>query len=279
MLSRLTPWIVHAKGRELCEIFLSVENSPGRLVEALRVLAKHHVNILHISGHALPEWERAPVLLFVDVTGRRHVLEELKEELEAVTGAPVRYQLASVEGLMMDELTLPLCALPGVRSIVVGEDDLASMLRGIYERMADVGRAFIFNLAYFGGRSTAEYLAGRLDLAGEELIRECLKVYQATGLGRVELVSYNPEEPRAILRMHDSIECKAFRGQGRPASHYIRGHLSGLLSRLLDEELLAVEVKCVAAGDAYCEFEVIRAPSSASQGRAGSRDQPAGETS
>ena len=39
-----------------------------------------------------------------------------------------------------------------------------------------------------------------------------------------------------------------------PLSHFVRGHLSGFLSGLLNAKVRAVERRCIAAGDPYCEF-------------------------
>lgn len=258
MFQRLVPWMIYAKGREVCEFCLTVENTPGKLKEALEVFARYGINILHISGHAMPEWDRAPIFLFVDVTNKKHYLERIREELELITKGTVRYKLASIKGFMIDEFAFPLCTFPDLRSIVILENDFISMLKGIYERLGDVGKALFFNIACFGGAAMAEYLLKRLKLKGEELIREALKIYQASGWGKMELVSYKPEEPFIVLRLYDSIECKAFVGQKEPASHYIRGHLSGLLSRLMESNMLAIEVKCIAIGDPYCQFNVRR---------------------
>ena len=259
MFQRLIPWMVYVKGRDVCEFYLTVENAPGKLKEALEVFAKYKINILHISGHTMLDWSRAPVFLFVDITDKVDHLEQIKKELESVTSSPVYYKLANVKGFMIDEFTFPLCTLPGLRSIIILENDFVGMLKGIYERMGDMGRMLFFNIAYFGGASMAEYLLKRFELRGEELVREVLKIYQASGLGKMELVSYDLERPFIVLRLYDSIECKAFKGQREPASHYVRGHVSGLLSRLLERELLATEVRCIALGDSFCQFNVRQA--------------------
>ena len=258
MFQRLLPWMVYAKDRDICEFYLTVDNTPGKLKEALEIFTKHGINILHISGHAMPDWSKAPVFLFVDITNKRKLLERIKKKLESVTKGPVHYKLAFVKGFMIDEFTFPLCTLPGLRSIIILENDFIGMLKGIYEKMGDVGKALFFNIAYFGGISMAKYLLKRLELRGEELIKEVLKIYQASGMGKMELVSYEPNEPYIVLRLYDSIECKAFIGQKKPASHYVRGHLSGLLSKLTGKNLLATEVRCIAMSDPYCQFNVKR---------------------
>ena len=72
----------------------------------------------------------------------------------------------------------------------------------------------------------------------------------------MKLVRYNPYSMKIVLRLYDSIECKIFRGSGRPVSQFIRGHISGLLTKILGKDVRAVETKCIAKGDLYCEFSV-----------------------
>ena len=109
-----------------------------------------------------------------------------------------------------------------------------------------------------GGKFLAEYLSEKLGLRGKELLVEVLKAYQASGWGRVELVRCDLHAANIVLRLYDSFECKVFRDIGRPASQFIRGHLSGLLSGLLGAEVRAIETKCIAKGDPYCEFYTER---------------------
>jgi len=59
---------------------------------------------------------------------------------------------------------------------------------------------------------------------------------------------------RIVLRLYDSFECEAFRCSDRPASQFIRGHISGLISALLNSNIRVIETKCIAKGDDFCEF-------------------------
>ncbi|RLE76924.1 MAG: hypothetical protein DRJ56_03425 [Thermoprotei archaeon] len=256
VFERCVPWMVCAEGRDIVEFYFTVPNRPGQLRKALDVFARHGINILSVSAYALPEWERGVVFVFADFTGLGVNAEDVRRELEAVTGSDVHVKEPPVRGFMMDEFAFPLYAFPGARSLIMLEKDFQEMVRGFYEKIEEAAAVLLYHLAYSGGRFLAEYLSEKLGLRGRELLVEVLKVYQATGWGRVELVEYDPHAAKIVLRLYDSIECKALEGLGRPASQFIRGHLSGLLSGLLKTDVRAVETKCVAKGDPYCEFYV-----------------------
>ncbi len=254
VFERYIPWMVYARDRDILEFYFTVPNRPGQLKRALEVIAKYNINILNISAHSLPEWERTPVFLFADLTGLDVDIGRVRRELEAVTGSRVYAKKPPVKGFMLDEFAFPIYVLPGVRSVMVLEPDFQEMIRGIYEKLGGVAAVFLYHLAYSGGKFLAKYLSERLGLKGKELLIEILKVYQASGWGRVELVTYDLRSMNIVMRLYDSIECKVFRGSGRPASQFIRGHLSGLISELLGTDLRVMERKCIAKGDPYCEF-------------------------
>jgi len=254
VFKRYVPCMIHAKDRDIQEFYFTVPNQPGQLKKALDVFAKYCVNILNISAHSMPDWERTLVFLFADFTGLDVDAEHVREELEHVTGDKAYVKQAPVRGFMLDEFAFPLYVLPGVRSFVLLEHDFQGMIKGLYERLGETAAVFLYHLAYSGGKTLAEYISEKLGLEGRELLIEVLKVYQASGWGRIELLEYDPYDVCVTLRLYDSVECKAFKGSGKPASQFIRGHLSGFLSGLLKTEVRVMELKCIAKGDPYCEF-------------------------
>ncbi len=248
--------MMYAKDRDIVEFYFTVPNKPGQLKKALEILAKYGINILSINAYSLPDWERAPVFIFADYTGIDIDFKSIKSELRLVTGSEVHIRKPSTRGFMMDELAFPLYVFPGVRSLIMLERDFQEMIKGLYEKLSETAAVFLYHLAYSGGKFLAEYLSKKLNLRGKDLLVETLKVYQAGGWGRVKLVRYNPYSMEIVLRLYNSIECKIFRGSGRPASQFIRGHISGLLTKILGKDVRAVETKCIAKGDLYCEFSV-----------------------
>ena len=258
VFERYVPWMIYAENRDIVEFYFTVPNRPGQLKRALEVFARYRVNILNLSAHALPEWERGSVFVFADFTGLSVSAEKVKRELEEVTGSRVYVKEPPVRGFMMDEFAFPLYAFPSARLIILLGRDFQEMVRGLYREVGQTAAVFLYHLAYSGGRFLAEYLSEKLGLRGRELLAEALKIYQASGWGRVEIVECDLHKLRVVLRLYDSIECEAFRGSGEAASQFIRGHLSGLLSGLLRTDVRVMETKCIAKGDPYCEFYMER---------------------
>jgi predicted hydrocarbon binding protein len=113
-------------------------------------------------------------------------------------------------------------------------------------------------MAYYGGKFMAEYLSKRLGprWGKGRLISEAIKIYRAGGWGNIELVKYSPEENEIVLRLYHSFECEAFKGSEKPMSSFVKGHINGLVSGILDRELSITETRCIAVGDLYCEFKI-----------------------
>jgi len=254
VFGRFIPWMVYAEDRDIVEFYFTVSNKPGQLMKAIEIFTKYKVNILNISAYALPDWDRAPVFIFADFTDLDIDVGQIKGELELVTGGKVYLKTPPAKGFMMDEFAFPLYVFPGARSLIILEHDFQEMIRGLYEKLGETGAILIYHLAYSGGKLLAKYLSEKLGLKDTELLIEVLKVYQAGGWGRVELIRYDPLTMSIVLRLYDSIECKTFKGSDKPASQFIRGHLSGLLSGLLNADIRIIESKCIAKGDPYCEF-------------------------
>jgi len=251
VFERYIPWMIYAKDRDIVEFYFTIPNQPGQLEKALKIFTKYGINILSLSAYALPEWERCTVFIFADITNLSIDIEQVRRELEIATGGVKK---PPVKGFMIDEFAYPLYVFPGHRSIILLEHDFQEMIKGLYEKIGEGAAVLLYYLAYSGGKFLADYLSEKLRLKGEELLIEILKIYQASGWGRVELIEYYPYRMKIIFRLYDSIECKAFKGSDKPMSQLIRGHLSGLLSRLLKTDIRAIESKCIAKGDPYCEF-------------------------
>ena len=258
MYARYVPWMIYAKGRDIHEFYFEVPDKPNVLRDAFGVFTDHNMHILSVSAYAIPGENIVQVFVFADAKDADVSLEEFREILKEEMGYDVRVTESLVKGFMMGELAFPLYVFPGVRSMIMLEPDFQEMLKGFYRKLGDIAATFLYHLTYSGGKLMSEYLSRKLGLKGRELLVETLKFYQASGWGRVELVEYNPYRLNIVLRLYESIECKAFGRSDKPASQFIRGHLSGLLSGLLKINVRAVETKCIAMGDPYCEFRLER---------------------
>ena len=223
----------------------------------LNIFSKYDINLIGIAAYSPVEAEKTPVFIFIDITNKEAVIGNLLDETEKELGYRAVIRRGSIKGLMVDELAFPLYSAPEMQAIIMDGSDLRAMIRGIYEKMGESpASAYLYHFSYSGGKEIAKYMREIFGLTGKELLREAIKIYMAYGWGRTELIGYADDLSRLIIRIHDSIECSIFKDRDRPMSHFIRGHLTGLLEGLFDEKINLVETKCIALGDAYCEFSV-----------------------
>lgn len=250
------PCIIYSGGRNIFELHFTIPNKPGQLRRALKIFSEHNIDLVNISTYSLPDWDRAPVFMFADFTDSDVSIEDIKKMLEQTTGDKVHVKVHPPKRFIIGELAFPLYIFPGVRCLILTEYNFREMIKGFYEKMGETAAVFLYHLAYSGGKFIGKYLAGKLSLKDEALLTEVLKFYQACGWGRVKLVKYDPKKLKIAIRIYDSIECGIFKNRDKPVSQLIRGHISGVLSGLLEKEVRVMETKCIAKGDPYCEFHM-----------------------
>ena len=86
------------------------------------------------------------------------------------------------------------------------------------------------------------------------LLREALELAPLHGYARPEIVTV--QEDFAVYRMHECADCYGLPDVGYPICVYEAGVTAGALEAGLGRAVQVREVKCCAAGDAYCEYEI-----------------------
>jgi predicted hydrocarbon binding protein len=91
-----------------------------------------------------------------------------------------------------------------------------------------------------------------------ELLREALELAPIHGYGQPEIVRV--EDDFAIYRQHECADCYGMPNIGYPICVYEAGVTAGALEAGLGRPVEVREVKCCAAGDPYCEYEITVGP-------------------
>ncbi|GEM_PF-2619073 len=80
------------------------------------------------------------------------------------------------------------------------------------------------------------------------------------GIASGRIVEVNREKGEYTVRVYNSPYAKLPDGKtlslGRPACHMLAGIFAGGATRVLGKPYSAVETKCIAKGDDYCEFKL-----------------------
>ena len=176
-------------------------------------------------------------------------IDELKDSLEKDVSVIERIHERLMHHLM--EFLLhgkPLLERPTLGSMVgmdrVGHAMVAPALAGERFRM----------VLGMGGARSGKLVGERLleaGLSGDEAIRRVIDFMNYCKVGKVTL-----SETVRIVENCESSQTKMFTTKEKtPSCYFTTGFLNGLFSAVKNQHVR--EIKCIAAGDPYCEWEIV----------------------
>ena len=251
---------IYRRGRRLYGIIVEAFSKPGVLASISSIMAERGLDILYSTALAVEAGERGGIIFLIDFTDSDVTPQAIAEELKALDFVEdVTIIEPVVDGFLIDDATFPI--MLGRRRALILDD---GMLRGIFisfrERLGSGGEAMLYHLGLEAGRIRGRHaamFAQRLGIKGlDKGLETVAKALKALGYGIIEFMELQENPPRARVRVYNSIECELGRGAGHPFSQYIRGLITGIASEFFKREMTAREVKCIAVGDHYCEFEL-----------------------
>ncbi len=264
MSSELSPLniarVVMAFGRRLIGFKIDMINKPGSLASVLAVTAKHNLNVLCSVVAALsPSDEQASMFLVLDATEAAVEPKILFEELKGLPDVlDIKMAEPEIDGLLIDPFHFPIL-VGGWRGMIYISGPVISMIERIKKEWGSAGETILFYEGVAAGealeRDWKPLLPG---FTGEEIAASLLRIFKSLGWLRGEIVKWDEEAPEAIIRTYDLFECSLAGPKDKPNSHLFRGLLTGLVSKLMGKEVIAMETSCVAKGDPYCEFLIKR---------------------
>ena len=253
---------VHLPGRYVVAFHVTMcpdcLDRPGVLAYMLDVVAGRNVPVVHLKLSKPKLNLPVELVIFADLTGRKGEEDELAREfrmLEFVDDVKVIRPL--FDGLTVDNEFFPL-TLAGKRAVILRRDLYEGLLRKLKSRMGTGYAALLYHTGYEIGCTVFD---DYLKMAEGDLKRALLVgkwIFKHVGLGEMEMGMIDLKGKRAVIKVYNSSECELFKGSKQPESHFIRGMIAGWLSRFFGERAYAKETKCIAKGDEYCEFLVVR---------------------
>jgi predicted hydrocarbon binding protein len=107
-----------------------------------------------------------------------------------------------------------------------------------------------------GGAKSGHEVGQRLIEAGVEGDEALQRVMDFMNHCKVGTVALNPKGDRLSIKENvESIRTHLFMAYDEPSCDFTTGFLSGVFSSLKDQRVR--EIKCVAAGDALCQWEIM----------------------
>lgn len=201
-------------------------------------------------------------LAFLDLSESEISLMDLVRRLEqAGSVRKIKIIRPKIDGFIADYISFPL-KIRGNRAIIIRDIGYKGLIAGIRDKFGTGAEAFLYYLGFEAGKEYGrdhKKIAGEIGLKDPAKIHDIISaaIFNSVGYGLMETIKFNSERPYALIRVYHSFECELGLKSNKPYSHLIRGMIAGVISELLGKEMLVQEIKCIAKGDSYCEFEVI----------------------
>ncbi|MHB1435126.1 MAG: V4R domain-containing protein [Thermoplasmata archaeon] len=243
-------------GREAIHITFVIGQAPGTLMRVLQVLPTPAVNMLHIQVSHRWDGEEAVGHIYAETDGTvtAPALEMLLSKVPCVK----KVRVETGKGDLLVDSSYPLRIAQGPGAMLLVRKNMAQMLDEIRAMMGTGGSALLYEQGVRYGE--AAWVAD-LKMVGAENARThlpyVLQIYSALGWGRLEVAESDLVSGRARVLVHDGFEC-ASRSSPTPYSQFLRGHLAGYFSVMINAPVSCKEVRCLARGDPVCEFELAR---------------------
>ena len=144
----------------------------------------------------------------------------------------------------------------GSRLMILFTDSFVSVQKGI-ERLIGFDNAgmLLYEAYKEAGRLTGQVYVKNIKTANSrEAIRLGLEFTKALAWGRWEASTF--DQNKALFIVRDSPIAESYGKSERAVCHQIRGLIAGFAEYFTGQKREAVEVKCTAKGDDYCEFLV-----------------------
>jgi len=237
-------------GEKLVELLVIRKVGIGGLAEIAAAIAGEGVIIK--SGFHRVDNDELHWTIFLDFSKAKITPEELEKKIGQMRD--VRDVQVRPPTLGFESFHFPLSTL-GLRIITWNVESFGSYMKRLIEVLGDVAFPILYNL----GRAEAEYMWERMSREGEskeDVLKFIQETYRASGWGIIEFEEINGKESRAKIAIKQHVVPESLGKSSKPVCHDIRGYLAGIFSRYFGRRISATEVKCMATGDEYCEFEI-----------------------
>jgi hypothetical protein len=247
-------------GRKLYGFLITKVSIPGALAKIASIIAGKNLDIVCCSFSATERGKMGTMIFFVDFTEINIKPETLAQEIEGLDFVKkVEIIKPKFEGFIADTASFPIMLGPH-RAIIITEPGLRGLLVDIRNRIGTGAEAILYYIGYEVSQEWAKHYSelaekiGVKDLAGK--ITVGCDIFKSAGYGSIEILKLEENPPYGQIRIYDCVECKLGRGTGKPFSHSIRGTAAGFAAEVFGQKMFAKEIKCIAKGDPYCEFEI-----------------------
>jgi len=216
------------------------------------------IRFIHYS-HLENDEKIARALVFLDFSNTNITPEEALKLVRRQPFVKNAYLITpNSEGILYDNHFFPL-VVGGKRAVIFRRRVYESLFKGIREKFGTAGEAMLYYQGFAIGQRTCQAHREETGLEDpKELVGLSKAYFRTVGWGIMDVVKMSLEAGEAQIRVYQSFECEAGKGSEAPYGHFIRGILAGFFTEIFQREAKAVETKCIATGDPYCEYTIKR---------------------
>jgi len=246
---------VYSKNSEVFQFAIKLKNTPGAIAEMANFLFSRGIDILHGFHIACPGEKEALWGFFADLKNSVEGIEDLIKEIRGLDSTlEVKFSRPIFDGLIVDRLHFPILVLDE-RSMVMKVKTLAESFNRLYEKFGSGAGFILYEMGMAAGENRVESVYERYDADKLTALKVILAERAAKGWGIPEIEDFDEEKIRVTVTVEELFECLPFRGKYKQAkSHFFRGYLAGVFSRLFNKNISVIETECIAKGDPNCKF-------------------------
>jgi predicted hydrocarbon binding protein len=238
------------------EICITLKDVHGAVSKTAKVLSDAHVNLRNsVLFDAVEKEGSGYWTSFVDLSKAVRNIREIEAQLRSLDVVQ-SVKIVKPEPLTYDVMHFPIIHGESVATVMPVElfGSLFDEIEGI---LTPSGFAAVF---YEAGKKSGAFitslLAKRYGLKQKSIAPAIIQATKALGWGQIEDLKINEKELVANIKIRMCFEALVRGRRCDKVCHWTRGFAAGFISEIFRKPADAVELKCSAAGDEVCEFEV-----------------------
>ncbi len=250
--------IVFDKGRKLYGLALECGVRKG-VLRRLSEIAEKVGAVIRFVQYSMTEAEEPLVkgMAFLDFSDSEATPEEALELVRKQKFVREAYLIKpGRKGIIFDDYFFPL-VVGCERAVIFRKNVYEALFKGVRENFGSAGEAMLYYQGFYIGAKIYGLYANMAGSENPEDLTEVVKAMLMTlGWAIIDDVEVDVKKGTAKVRILENFECEIGKGYGKPYSQFLRGAIAGMFAKFFRKDVKVQEVKCIAKGDAYCEFAV-----------------------
>ncbi len=243
-------------GEEIYENCIPLKDYYGAASKATNVLSDAHVDLREpLLSSAVDNSGLGYCTSFVDLSKAVQGIKQIEEDLRKLD--VVRdVKIGGPEPLTCDAMHFPIVNGNSAATVMP-----AKLFGSLFDETEKILTPSSFaTVSYNAGKKSgvfvAELFSERNGLKGDDVLLAMVQAIKTIGWGQIEDLTIDGRKFTGRFKIQSCVEAVLRGYRKEKVFHWTRGFIAGFSSEVIGESLEAVELKCVAAGDELCEFEV-----------------------